>query len=96
MRHVQGARKKKQEKEPEKEQEQEQELDQEQEQFLTKWNVISFSSIETTVDDWYYHLILIGHVQGARKMKREQEQEKEQEQEQKQDQKPDLRKCQII
>ena len=73
-------------KEQEKEQEQKQE--QEQEQVLTWWNIKSSSSIETTVDDWYYHLVLTRYVQGARKKK--QEQEKNQEQEQKQEQEPEL------
>ena len=81
-RRVQGARKKKQEQEQEKEQEQEQEQELEQEQVLTKWNVISSSSIETTVDDWYYHLVLTWHVQGARTKGKKQEQKQEQEKKQ--------------
>ena len=43
-----------------------------------------YSSIETMVDDWYYHLVLTNPVQRA--MSKEQEHEKKQEQEQKQEQ----------
>ena len=43
-------------------------------------------SIEATVDDWYYHLVLTRHVQGARSKEQEQEKEKVKEQEQEQEQ----------